>query len=193
MRPFIAIDPGPTQSAIVQFPANNPLPAPATGQFLTGIYENDEILRFLQAVACSDHTPTLVIEMIASYGMPVGASVFETCVWIGRFQQTFLWRQPAARRRGIEVVLMKRLEVKMHLCHSARAKDSNINAALWDLYGGSQRAAKGTKKNPGPCYGFKEDLWAALAVGRTWYDRQLAQSQSSPQSIAPVEILPTPS
>jgi hypothetical protein len=88
--------------------------------------------------------------MIASYGMAVGREVFETCVWIGRFAE--IARQP--------VQLVYRRDVKLHLCHSPRAKDANVRQALIDRLG-----PQGTKKNPGPTYGMKSHLWAALAVG----------------------------
>lgn len=96
----------------------------------------------------------LAIEMVASYGMPVGREVFETCVWVGRFQQA--WRSPDAVR------LIYRRDVKLHLCGQPRAKDPHIRQALIDKLG-----PVGTKKHPGPLYGVKSHAWAAVAVAVT--------------------------
>jgi len=100
----------------------------------------------------------LVIEMIASYGMAVGASVFDTCVWIGRFIQ---------RRQCPDYEYIYRKEEKMNLCYTMKAKDSNIRQALIDRFG-----EVGTKKNKGWFYGFKKDVWAAYAVGTTYLDKK---------------------
>lgn len=102
---------------------------------------------------------TMVIEMIASYGMPVGKEVFDTCVWIGRFVEL-------ASLQAIEVEYIYRKDEKMNLCHSMKAKDSNIRQALIDRFG-----QVGTKKNPGWFYGFKKDIWSAYAVGVTYLDK----------------------
>lgn len=101
---------------------------------------------------------TLVIEMIASYGMPVGASVFDTCVWIGRFIQM---------RQCPDFEYIYRKEEKINLCGSMKAKDSNIRQALIDRFGNV-----GVKANKGFFYGFKKDIWAAFAVGCTYLDKQ---------------------
>ncbi len=98
----------------------------------------------------------LVIEMIASYGMPVGKEVFDTCVWIGRF---------AEASKAMELKYIYRKDVKMNLCNSMKAKDSNIRQALIDRFG-----VVGTKKKPGWFYGFKADIWSAYAVGITYLD-----------------------
>jgi hypothetical protein len=150
--PVIAIDPGPTETALViwnGFSLNLIRYAP-----------NDEILALLKTWKASDSP--CVIEQIASYGMAVGAEVFETCVWSGLFMEAYGAERVHRITRG---------QVKMHLCHSMRAKDSNIRQALIDRFG-----KPGTKKHPGLLLGVSGDLWAALAVAVTWWDQKMAGS-----------------
>ena len=137
---ILAIDPGTEQSGWCRFSGGEVL--------ASGVLPNSELLPFLGPY----HYPyTLAIEMVASYGMPVGREVFETCVWIGRFIQA--WHKPD------EVKLIYRRDVKLALCGSMKAKDANIRQALLDKLG-----PVGTKKAPGPLYGVKSHAWAAVAV-----------------------------
>src|SRR5438309_8443003 len=110
---------------------------------------NTDLLVMLQTRA--NHGEQLVIEWIESYGMPVGKEIFDTVRWVGRFQQA--WRDPEGVR------FIPRRAVKLHLCNSPRAKDSNVRQALLDKFG-----PQGTKKNKGPLYGVKTHAWAALGV-----------------------------
>jgi hypothetical protein len=73
----IGIDPGPEQSARVLFDGLRVTVA--------DILPNDQLLEILGR-GLHVRVP-IYCEHIASYGMAVGASVFETCVWIGRFMQ----------------------------------------------------------------------------------------------------------
>ena len=146
---IFAIDPGPEKSAWVV------LDERLKPQDF-GIYPNDKLLAHLPlAPASSD----FVVEMVASYGMPVGKDVFETCVWIGRF-----WEAARGMRSRSRIY---RIEEKTALCRDSRAKDGNLRQALLDLFG-----PVGTKKAPGWFYGVSKDVWAAVAVGVTWADKQ---------------------
>lgn len=106
-------------------------------------------------------------EMIASYGMAVGASVFETCVFIGRCVQL-------AKMQGGRVALVYRKDIKLHLCNSPRAKDANVRQALIDRLG-----PQGTKKQPGPTYGVRSHEWAALAVAVYGWDQTFGSSTNN--------------
>jgi len=124
-----------------------------------GLYKNEDMLSIISSI----HGACLVIEMIACYGMPVGKTVFETCVWIGRFIEA---------KQG-EHTFAYRKDVKMHLCNSMRAKDSNIRQAIIDRYppvGGGKCPQVGTKKKQGPLYGVRKDIWSALAVAIYYSD-----------------------
>jgi hypothetical protein len=105
-----------------------------------------------RALGNADH---VAIEMVASYGMAVGREVFETCVWIGRFIES-------AR---VEAQLVYRRDIKLHHCHSSKAKDSNITQALVDRFASGQpNKGKGTKSAPGWFHGFAGDMWQAYAL-----------------------------
>ena len=102
--------------------------------------------------------------MVAAYGMPVGAEVFETCVWIGRFHQEAL-----TLTRNIKYIT--RNQVKHNICYSSKANDATIKQALVDRFARGQRNhGKGTKKAPGFFHGFKKDIWSAFALGITFLD-----------------------
>ena len=117
-----------------------------------GIDKNPVFLERLRGHANREAKPRFYVEMIASYGMPVGKETFETVLWIGRFVE--VWDI-----LGLPWSLCYRIQIKNHHCHSPKAKDSNINQALRDKYG-----KQGTKKAPGPLYGVKKHIWSALAV-----------------------------
>jgi len=143
---ILAIDPGTTESGWCLFDGNRVINA--------GVMQNPDLLAFIPVV---DDADALAIEMVASYGMPVGREVFETVRWIGRMQQ--VWHNPEAVR------FVYRQDVKLHLCGSPRAKDANIRQALIDKLG-----PVGTKAAPGPLYGIKSHVWSALAVAVTAFD-----------------------
>ena len=151
---LLAIDPGNEQSAYVVYDGMK--------LRMKGIAPNDEIIQILGTEpAVAD---ILVIEQVACMGMAVGAEVFETVFWSGRFagQWDMLDR---------EWDRMKRHEIKMHLCGSMRAKDANIRQALIDKFGGVN--AVGKKHSPGPLYKVSKDIWAALALAVTYWDKKI--------------------
>ena len=133
---LLAIDPGSEQSAFVLYTTAD------KEIHEKGILENSEILNLV----AHEVYDKLIIEMIACYGMPVGKTVFETCVWIGRLIE--------AAKRPYHFIYRK--DEKMFLCNSMKAKDSNIRQALIDLLG--KEKTKGCSK----------DMWAALAVAVTY-------------------------
>jgi hypothetical protein len=152
---MLGIDPGTTESAYVLYDKQKCIPS----HF--GKIPNAELLAKINEMPRKGRN--MVIEMVASYGMPVGKTTFETVLWIGRFIEAWCNKPDASPARK----LYRKSESCMHLCNNVRAKDANITAAICDRYGGSVKAAKGTKKNPGPLYGFSGDVWQAMGVAIT--------------------------
>ncbi len=152
---ILAIDPGNIQSAFVVY---------ENGVILDkGKILNGELLSIIYGLSLNA-PPTvshLVIETIACYGMAVGKTVFDTCIWIGRFIQAWA---------GVYTLIYRR-EVKMFLCNSTKAKDGNVRQAIIDRYpptGGGKIPQIGTKNKPGQLFGIHDDIWAALGVAITF-------------------------
>lgn len=158
MGTLLAIDPGSSESGWVLIDAATCRPL----EF--GKTSNEALVHSLRtgALGPAEHA---VIEMVASYGMAVGAEVFETCVWAGIFAE-------ALRSRGVVAEFVKRLPVKVHHCHSSKANDANIRQALVDRFApGERNHGKGTKAAPGWFFGFHRDIWQAFALAVYAADR----------------------
>lgn len=153
---ILAVDPGYEVSAIVLFDG-------ARGRVLEHVIEQNILIaeKFRRCWPTSEPLDAVVFESIESYGMAVGREVFETVFWTGRFFE--------AASAFVDQHRMPRRTVKVHLCQSARAQDSNIRVALLDRFGGKDKAI-GRKSQPGPLFGIKSHEWAALAIAVTWWD-----------------------
>lgn len=170
---ILSIDPGSEETAWLTLDA-------ATLKIIDHGYQpNVEILGLLSCVFTDsamdrDTQPVVVCEMMQSFGMPVGASVFETVLWIGRFEQK-------ARDLTLPFHRIFRRDIKLHLCGSARAKDANVRQALLDKLG-----PQGVKKSPGPTYGISKHAWSALAVGVTFAETTFKAAARTPQQLEAV-------
>lgn len=161
MSTVLAIDPGNTESgwALIDSATCTPIRFGKTANADL----QDHLWTAAPGVIEADHA---VIEMVASYGMAVGATVFETCVWIGRFYTA------VECHTGDEPELIYRRDVKLHHCGQTKAKDSNITQALADRFApGQKNHGKGTKAEPGFFFGFKADIWQAYALAVLAADR----------------------
>lgn len=150
---ILAVDPGTTESAIVEMLGRTVVSHDRA--------ENGKLLEIIRRQS-PGRPHVLAIEMVASYGMPVGAEVFETCVFIGRMLEA--WKGEAIR--------VYRKDVKMFLCgRTAGVTDAVIRQRLIDLYGPGKAVAIGTVKNRGPLHGITGDEWQALALALTAVDQ----------------------
>jgi hypothetical protein len=150
MGVVLAIDPGPLRSAWVLL--DDGLPKASAYQ------PNEQVVESLRQFDLWNWE--VVIEKVESFGMAVGVEVFETVFWSGRF---------AEAAHPLPVHRIGRKAIKLHLCHTTKAKDSNVRQALVDRYGGKD-AAIGRKAAPGALYGISGDVWSALAVAVTYAD-----------------------
>lgn len=152
---ILGIDPGTVDSGYVVF---NPLDMQVIE---SGVVSNEELLQS----NVFDDADIICIEMIASYGMPVGQTTFETILWIGRYVQVCIFKNKKFE------LLYKKKDINPTLCYSNKAKDANIRQAILDLFpatGGGSVPQKGTKSNPGPLFGVSSHAFSALAVALTY-------------------------
>lgn len=161
MELILSIDPGNKESAYA-------LLAPDLKPIRHGKVLNEElfeiILQIVMAARIKNADLSVAIEMVESYGMPVGREVFDTCVWIGKYIEYIEFF-------GRQVTLIYRHEEKMAICHSTKANDATIRTALVDRFApDTPNHGKGYKKSPGWFYGFHADVWQAYAVGVTFYE-----------------------
>lgn len=172
MMRLLACDPGNEQSAFVLFDSIKFVPV---GKWLL---PNDQC-RARMGDIDADH---LVIELTPLYTLKTtGGHAYTpnqlalTAFESGRFAERWMMLS------GNESTMFSRMDVKKHLLGRANGNDSQIRNAILDHYGGTRKSAVGIKAKPGPLYGFRADMYAALAVAICYIEtNDLKAKQQSP-------------
>ena len=170
---ILAIDPGTEKSGYVVVEHNE---EEILKVIERGKIDNHELLskiyglRYGMSCICRNTNYRLVIEKMTSYGARVGREVFDTCVWMGRFEE-------AASNSYLpygfsDIQYVDRREEKKTICGTIKANDSTVAQALISKYAPNiPNRGKGTKKSPGFFYGFAGDMWQAFAVAVTYFTK----------------------
>jgi len=164
---LLAIDPGDEYSAFVFMDIDTYKPLYFAKEKNEECMEH--MINYTIASFCSDsqgNVTNCAIEMLASYGMPVGKTTLFTATWVGRFHERL-----SDYIENIDYIYRK--DEKLCICGQMKAKDSNIRQALIDRFAKFDlKNGRGTIANPDWFYGFKADVWQAYACGCTWIDAQ---------------------
>jgi hypothetical protein len=158
---IIGIDPGTSKSGLVIWNED----AHRVDHCVNGI-RNLELLTWLElhhwhhdAGECQG----LVIETLSPRGMSLDRNTFATIFLTGQLHRLVSHDTP------LMPVLMERDQIKRELLGRTNVPgaDSKITALLRDEAG-----EKGTKANPGPCYGMAGHAWQALGAVWAWRQQQ---------------------
>ena len=120
-----------------------------------GITANDVLVRALRTGGLPD---VVVIEKIESYGMAVGAEVFDTVRWAGRFDE-------AAHR--VPVVMLPRRAVKLALCGDSPGEGRQHPPGAHRPLRRLGRADR-PQGHPRAAVRHRQDVWSALAIAVTY-------------------------
>jgi len=160
---IIGIDPGPTDMAVVAINDDKKI---IIADHITTISLFDlEISHFPKDCL-------IAIEDYVIY-QPVGQAGRDTIKMIGAIR----YLCDKHKRPFVEI---PRGDILRHICGATKGGDTALRAAVMDRYGGSRKAAWGTKKDKGPLYGLTgSHLLAALGVAITadetrkqWEDKE---------------------
>jgi len=172
----LGIDPGTDSSGVVLYDKDDKF------VIFSDEMQNSELLDELRTQWINGYSTDDVecaIEDIEGMGQIVGKSVFETCIWIGRFIEAWEFNHG-----GSEAHRISRGDEKIVLCgcktvknpktgKRQRVSDAMIRAAVIDRFpasGGGKTPQVGTKKKRGPLYGVTGHCWSALAVALTYLE-----------------------
>lgn len=168
----IGIDPGPKASGFVIFDGTNVIET-------SEAYENEALIGYLEQVPKEQ---PVVIERVQFYGKLMGADVFDTLWFGGRFYQ-------AVKTAGGVPHRVYWAEVKRQFVEGARwdekkgkkrkITEADVRLGVLKRFGG-EKLAKGTKAAPGPCRGVTSHAWSALALALYWWDRASSSGIVSP-------------
>ena len=150
----MAIDPGSTYSGWVTIDALKNISS-------FGKDENSKVRDI-----ASRHYGPLAIEYPQPRGQTMYRQLVDTIFWIGRFVEAY----------GLATWFpIDRKDVKMHLCGRVlKITDANVRAAIISQFPATGRGRHpeiGVKASPGPLFGVHSDIFQAIAVALTFFEK----------------------